>query len=503
MAETKDSLMKYFATLDVSTLERLKRYSSFIIIPDEDLLTSATMSQMVDEAHRLADSLFPEWTDRSKSDFGEFLVELFALFSEKDFWYINAFANEGTFRKIRSYSNAYSKASTLGYYPITCSGAEATFNVAFKAGEEIKYGRGELVVIVNGYEFTNDEEFVVEGSSDEVTKRIVLKEGTVLVEDVAFNGYCVFLRKSNIDLNSIRIKVEDVNYTRVNNFGDSGEDSKHFLVLPEEDGSCSVYFGSRGFGFTPQIGKVVRAEYRVCHGSDGNQLQMEVTINDSLTEREAVRVEMNTEAMGGFYAETLTAIKEKAPMFFGNKKSALNVSIAEQILNSYSFIHKSKVTVYGNNVSYEVIPKSGALELTNAEKRYLEEDFDKFIMLGYVASYASNNYVNFMSRCDFAATKVILEVVTAIGSKSTVVEAAVRQAMEDLTNPLSLAEYGGKFSKNETEILIRSLTPGIQSVGFKYALGTNEFTIPDFTLDETEIFRKINQDDLEVRIYAV
>jgi len=503
MAETKDSLMKYFATLDVSTLERLKRYSSFIIIPDEDLLTNATMSQMVDEAHRLADSLFPEWTDRSKSDFGEFLVELFALYSEKDFWYINAFANEGTFRKIRSYSNAYSKASTLGYYPVTCSGAEASFNVTFEAGELKTYGRGDLILVVNGYEFTNDEPFQVEASVDSLSKIIKLKEGAELIEDVAFNGYCVFLRKSNIDLGSIKVKVEDVTYTRVNNFGDSGEESKHFLVLPEEDGSCSIYFGSKGFGFTPAIGKVVRVEYRICHGTDGNQLLSDVAVNDSLEERKVIEATMQTEAMGGFYAETLTEIKEKAPMFFANKKSALNVTVAEQILNSYSFIHKSKVTVYGNNVFYQVIPKSGAFELTNAEKRYLEQDFDQYVMLGYVASYADNNYVNFMYKCNSAATKVIVEVFTSIGVRKSVIETAVRQAMEDLTNPLSLAEYGGAFSKNETEIYIRSSTPGIQSVGFKVALGSNEETMRDFTLEPTEIFKKINQDDLEVRIYAV
>ena len=82
-ANTKEQLLAYFKTLDVATLERLQKYSKLLIIPDEDLLVNATMSQMVEKAHSLADTLFPEWTDRSKSDFGEFLVELFALFSEK------------------------------------------------------------------------------------------------------------------------------------------------------------------------------------------------------------------------------------------------------------------------------------------------------------------------------------------------------------------------------------------------------------------------------------
>ena len=154
MAVTKDSLLQYFKTLDVSVLQRLQKYAQLLIIPDEDLLVNATMSQMVDKAHSLADALFPTWTDRSKSDFGEFLVELFALYSEKDFWYINALANESILRKMRSYGNAFSKASTMGYKVTLCKGSSADFSVTFSAGELVTYQRGDLVVKVNNMENT-------------------------------------------------------------------------------------------------------------------------------------------------------------------------------------------------------------------------------------------------------------------------------------------------------------------------------------------------------------
>ena len=85
MAQTKEELLKYFASLDVARLQKLQNYSKLLIIPEEDLLSNATMSQMVQKAHSLADSLFPEWTDRSESDFGEFLVELFAIFRKRIF----------------------------------------------------------------------------------------------------------------------------------------------------------------------------------------------------------------------------------------------------------------------------------------------------------------------------------------------------------------------------------------------------------------------------------
>lgn len=504
MATTKEQLLQYFRTLDVSTLEKLQKYSKLLIIPDEDLLVNATMSQMVEKAHSLADSLFPEWTDRSKSDFGEFLVELFALFSEKDFWYINAFANEGLLRKMRSYSNAFSKASSMGYQPVTCKGATCSFNVSFAAGEAIRYERGDLIVDVDGIKFTNDEAFDVPKSAAESNQLLLLlHEGTHVAEDVTYNGYNILIRKSNIDIDSILITIDNVIYTQVRNFGYSSSDSTHFMVLPEEDGSCSIYFGSDGFGAQPAIGKSVRVEYRTCQGSDGNTEIAIAEINDSLSDREATAASMVTAAEGGVYAETLTSIKEKTPLYFNTKRAAINETVAQDIINSFSFVHKSKVVVIGREVVYRIISTSGYLEPTSTELATIAEEFHPYIMAGYVGSYTTNTYKNLMVAANPSATKIILDVVILSGYNSSTIESSLRQIMEDITNPLVDADYGGSFVKTDTDILMRSRVSGVQSVTFKVQVGTQEQIMPDVTLGETEIFRKIDQDNLIVRTDVV
>lgn len=503
MATTKEQLLQYFRGLDISTLEKLQKYSKMLIIPDEDLLVNATMSQMVEKAHSLADSLFPEWTDRSKSDFGEFLVELFALFSEKDFWYINAFANEGILRKMRSYSNAFSKASSMGYQPVTCKGASCNFNVTFAAGEAIKYERGDLIVDVDGIKFTNDESFSVPKSAAESNQVLSLHEGTHVAEDVTYNGYNILIRRVNIDIDSIIVTIDNVIYTRVKSFGYSSVDSTHFMVLPEEDGSCSIYFGSNGFGIQPSIGKSVRIEYRTCQGSDGNVDISPATINDSLSDREATSASMVTAAEGGVYAETLTSIKEKTPLYFNTKRAAINETVAQDILNSFSFVHKSKVNVIGREVVYRIIPTSGYLEPTDAELSTIAEEFHPYLMAGYIGSYTSNSYRNLRIAANASASKIILDVIILSGYNSESIESSLRQIMEDATNPLVNAEYGGSFLKTDMDVLMRSRVAGVQSVTFKLRIGTQEQVMPDVTLGETEIFRKINQDDLIVRTNVV
>lgn len=501
MASTKESLIRYFSSLDVATLEKLQKYSQLLIIPDEDLLTNATMTQMVSKAHALADSLFPEWTDRSKSDFGEFLVELFALFSEKDFWYINAFANEGIFRKMRSYSNAFSKASSLGYQPTTCKGSSANFSVTFAKGERIVYGRGELIITANGMDFSNDKAITLETSAGEVTKTLTLSEGKQVAEDVTYNGYSIFLSKDNIDIDSIAITIDNIAYIRVKNFGDSGKDSHHFMVLPEENGACSIYFGKDDFGVQPSLGKIITVEYRTCHGSDGNVGIDVSTITESNDDRKATLATMLTNATNGCFAESLTSIKEQAPATFAYKRAAINSTTAQTILNSYPFVHQSRVWSLGEDVYYSVIPESGRLEPTTAEKQYMKENFEPCLMLGFTGNQHNNIYVDIYNH--LAIDKIVLDVVISAGYDQTTIEEGVRQVMEDITNPLIGATYGQTFSKSDIDIQIRSEVVGVQSVSFKKLVGSTESVIEDFTIGENEIFSKIDQSKLTIRINAI
>lgn len=504
MATTKDTLLKYFATLDVDTLERLRKYAEFIIIPDEDLLTNATMLQMVEKAHSLADSLFPEWTDRSKSDFGEFLVELFALYSEKDFWYINAFANEGIFKKIRSYPNAYVKASSLGYYPRTCKGASATFNVTFADGEAIEYLRGDLIIKANGKEFTNDTPFSLAYSASQASVTIELTEGKIISEEAVFNGYNIPLKKGNIDPDSIKVRIDNVEWERVRNFGDSGVSSAHFIIIPDENGSCSLFFGSNGYGATPAMGKTVYVEYRTCSGAGGNVAIGTATINSSMDDRKALYAEMLNDAFGGEDADTLTEIKEKAPMFFSNKRCAINSKVAEQILNEYPFIHRSKVIPYGNRVCFECIPKSGSLEITNRESEQVVKEFNSQIVLGYRAVHVPNNYVDFIERFSPQAMRFIVDIYVTVGTDKSMVETTVKALVEDYTNPLVLAEYGKGFSKDSMSLLISKNINGTQNIAYKILKSDNsEEVAMDYSVEDNEIFRKINVTYIDVRVYAV
>lgn len=493
MSQTKEQLLDSFRSMDIPTLQKLQKYAELLIIPDEDLCTNVTMIQMVEKAHQLANVLFPEWTDRSKSDFGEFLIELFALFSEKDFWYINAFANEGLLRKTRSYPNAFLKALQLGYSPTRVKGARASFNLIFGGTGVIEYPIGSLILAVQGYRFTNDEVFTI--STD--TEVLSLCEGTYLSEDATFNGYNILISKANIDLDSIRVIIDNIIYTKVQTFGDSGEDSTHYVVLPEQEGSASIFFGSNGYGAAPEIGKVVHIEYRKCSGILANGKTGEVTVISSLEARPAISATIVGSAAGGLDAESITSIKEKTPLYFGNRKAALNTISAKEILETYPLIQRAKVTVLGNTVSYRVIMRSGAAEPTLTEQQAIEADFTPCLPLGYVSNYVENAYIDFIS--GNSATSLKISAYVSRGYNLTNIEATIRQVLTDMTSPSILADYGKGFSKLEYDAIIKSRAVGLQNIVWAKQDNT---ALPDLVLAETSIFTPIDQTKVIISVYV-
>lgn len=122
-------------------------------------------------------------------------------------------------------------------------------------------------------------------------------------------------------------------------------------------------------------------------------------------------------------------------------------------------------------------------------------------MLGFTGNQNNNIYVDIYNH--LAIDKIVLDVVISAGYAQTTIEEGVRQVMEDITNPLIGATYGQTFSKSDIDIQIRSEVVGVQSVSFKKLVGSTESVIEDFTIGENEIFSKIDQSKLIIRINAI
>jgi len=486
----KEQILQDLSLYPLATLERLKSYADNILIPEDDLLLNVTMVDMIEKAMQLADQKFPEWTDRSASDFGRFLVELFALFSEKDFYYINAFANESFLQNMNVYYDIFVKAIELGYAPTVCTAAQASFSVQFSASTtEYTYGPGTLILQYEnrGYKFTNLSPITVPISVVPVSVPVILHEGSLLSETQTFNGSRFNIRQTSIDVSTVRLFMDSHYWTRVRVFGQSDVTSRHFMTIPDELGSVVIVFGKDGYGRTPAIDSSAELTYLKCSGSVVNGVTDTIIVNKQSTARNVVSVTLNGTPTGGLDAETKASVINNALNYFSTKFTVNNATNVERWLNSQDSVKQSKALIQGSFVFFRVQPSDGSVAGT-PELTALETAITPYLSGGYMASGVTTTYQTIAS--------IDVQAYYLNGYNADNIVALIKSLISDYTNPLILGKYGKDFVLSEVEFFLKSKIPGLQSVVF-VTPNTN------VSLDEYKLFNTVPTANITVTTYAV
>ena len=106
--------------------------------------------------------------------------------------------------------------------------------------------------------------------------------------------------------------------------------------------------------------------------------------------------------------------------------------------------------------------------------------------------------MDLLNRIDADATHLVLDVTFLRSMNTTAAETSLRQIIQDFTNPLISASYGGSFNRTNVEIKMRSI-PGVQSVLFKKRVaGSDSLINTDIVLGSREIFSTFDQSKLLV-----
>lgn len=122
--------------------------------------------------------------------------------------------------------------------------------------------------------------------------------------DYPIDGY------TNIIGSTFELEIDSVAWTKVDNFDDSEDDDKHFVLIRQSGGKVRVGFGDGTTGQKPTIGQAVYATFEITEGLSGRMEAGEITINiggdadiQSLT---------NAGSSGGSDDETVSAIIRNA-----------------------------------------------------------------------------------------------------------------------------------------------------------------------------------------------
>ena len=321
--------------------------------------------------------------------------------------YITAFnsnmvVNESFLDSATLRENVVSLARNIGYVPRSRSASKAnlTLNIqATTSSPTVTLEQG--LVCVGSVDNSNSIFSIPENITTTVTSNtatfsgIDVYQGTLLRNTFVVDGSLdqrFILNNSFIDTSTIVVKVDEKEYSRVDNILNINSTSEIYLIQEVQDEKYELLFGDGYFGKKLQNGAVITVTYIITDGIEGNgasNFAFSGRLLDSLNvpiAASSVTVTTNTSSSNGGDIESVESIKYYAPRLYSSQYRAVTSRDYEAIVQSI-YPNTESVSVVGGeeldppqygNVIISIKPKNGD---------YVS-DFDKETILSKLKNYS-------------------------------------------------------------------------------------------------------------------
>jgi hypothetical protein len=322
------------------------------------------------------------------------LLDILAYNTHYNAMYTNLAINEMFLDSASKRDSVVSIANNYGYLPVSRTCAKATINMAIALGSSTstsisvaKYS--PFTSTVNGVEYkfyTLSEHTAISDGTNYTFTGINLYEGTPVTEKfTVFTNSLNVLQNKNIDVNTIRVTVQDIStsfsssvYTYSEKITTLVPTSKSYFIKETEGGKYEIYFGKDNLGKEPGVGSVVIVEYMVTNGEVANGLSLFTYSGANLPSQPVITV--ISAATNGREAETIDEIKYNVSHKFKTQDRAVTANdYIDIIRTAYPDIdaincwggEKMSPPMYGK-IYISIKPKT-SLFLTPSEKNYITE----------------------------------------------------------------------------------------------------------------------------------
>ena len=321
--------------------------------------------------------------------------------------YITAFnsnmvVNESFLDSATLRENVVSLARNIGYVPRSRSASKANVTLSVQTSTSsptVTLEKGLVCVgsVENSnYIFSIPENITTTVTSNTATfSGIDVYQGTLLRNTFVVDGSLdqrFILNNSFIDTATIVVKVDEKEYSRVDNILNIDSTSEIYLIQEVQDEKYELLFGDGYFGKKLQNGAVITVTYIVTDGIEGNgasSFAFSGRLLGSLNEvvsPTSVTLTTNTSSSNGGDIESVESIKYYAPRLYSSQYRAVTARDYEAIVQSI-YPNTESVSVVGGeeldppqygNVIISIKPKNGD---------YVS-DFDKETILTKLKNYA-------------------------------------------------------------------------------------------------------------------
>ena len=342
-----------------------------------------------------AGTRIPEWTNRSKNDFGVMFIEEFAYLGDVLSYYTDRLADEAYLSTARNRSSLLNIAEMLGYRPdngqpskvqLTLGVLPGTGRVRIPAGSQFSSSavEGDVTSLVI---FETDSDLYIDQNTESVAYGTVsATQGQTVTDEVLglSDGTAsqVFeLLQSPVLEDSILVQVDEgagpLTWMFYDHLIDATPTTLAYTIRTDAFGHTAIYFGDDVNGRVPFNGAAVTVTYRVGGGIRGNVGAGTIT---NIVNAVAAISNVNNliAAEGGTDPETNDQIRVNAPRAMKTLMRAVSLEDYGNIC--FNVLGVAKANAFGltpNGVTLWIAPSGGGTPTEQLKQRVLAYMQDK------------------------------------------------------------------------------------------------------------------------------
>jgi Baseplate J-like protein len=366
--------------------------------------TNRDYASLLESLLDLAALKLPEWTDRSESDVGRMLLELFAYTGDVILYYQDRIANEAFLETAVERRSVIDLLSLIGYTLATPAAASVALELTpADPAVEVRIDAGarfateaaidrppvEFVFLPDSGAALVQAPVVVAGVIQPITVTALnatpVRNETLGVSS-GFENQAFTLALSPVILprdpdprDTVAVEVDPGSgferWRRRSTLVNSLSDDPHFIARVDDQDRAQVIFGDGTYGRIPPAGSTIRASYQVGGGRQGNVAAGTITVVRSGVNVSA-GVTNPQPASGGADRESVEDARRHAPAVFRSLQRAVTKEDIAALAETFPGVARAVAVPAGWNYVDVFVVATGGPELTDVLRAQLLQYFE-------------------------------------------------------------------------------------------------------------------------------
>lgn len=353
----------------------------------------------------------PEITDMSEGNIFILTLSIFAGIAEVIHYYIDGMAREAFLPTCRRYSSLYKHAKLVDYHIKSAIPSSVDLTVYMQDGSpfpvDIQVPQNTIFNSKDGKQWITTRNVTIERGTYTYKVPVAQKEAVEEVELGTYTSHDIIITLGDLPTDkkyvegSMVLTIGGEAWTLVDTFAYSGPGDKVYKVELDTTLTPYLVFGDGQFGRKPTIGSLIKGQYYLTYGANGNipanqfdkvpDVMTDVTSGLTLTNTIAA-------ATGGSDYEDFDTLKEHIPLSIKTLGVAITKEDYEAIAMLIDGVDKAYCNyICGKYVEVYITPDGGSeasTELINNVKQRMESSKVLTTRVSVYSTHAAKIYLS-------------------------------------------------------------------------------------------------------------